>query len=741
MKLLSGLLLLLSVVAIPANAADIVLSPVPDWVKPLQPALSSDVPARDITNGIYYILADSQRLIPKAAPHHLFEQYASLVISSKGLEKAGQISIYFDPNYQQIQLHQLNIIREGVTSSRYNQARISLVQTEQELQKLLYHGETALNIVLSDLRVGDIVQYSYSLIGSNPVFADRFAVSQTLNWTIPLQQQYWRLIWQRPEPLFYNFSQHTLPVEIDQSASGTEYQLNQTQVIPVKHEADTPVWFSPYNTLTITNSEHWQTIANWGSSLFEPAIDSSPAVVRQAALLKRDAASPEQQIAAALQFVQSEIRYLGIELGESSHKPATADQVLLQRYGDCKDKSVLLVSLLRQLGHTATPVLVNTEQRARLAGVLPSAGAFDHAIVKLEFNNTEYWLDPTRSQQSGPLDSIYQPDYGFALELAPGVTALTPMSSAKQHTKMQIDEQFQLVNSLTEPALYQVTTTYSGLDAERLRSQFASDSISQKTDGYLQFYSRYYPAITLSKPISKTDNLTEGEIIVSEFYQITDFWQDDDGNKLNANFYANGISSYLQLPDFAINRTQPLALTHPVNIEQKITITLNDLDWQFEPDTVLEQNPFFKYQSDLQFNKATRELTLHYQYQSLTDHVMPEQRDAFLAALAKARDDINLEIFQHKTAATSATVADSGTLTFFAIALYLMLCVLCIALWLLVPVNNSRAAGTFPEPRVRFILTWLVTFSLYGMYWCLKNGNRLQSMPTESVSEQTAPPT
>ena len=41
-----------------------------------------------------------------------------------------------------------------------------------------------------------------------------------------------------------------------------------------------------------------------------------------------------------------EIRYYSVSLGESSHRPHTPAEVLRNRYGDCKDKSLLLVTIL-----------------------------------------------------------------------------------------------------------------------------------------------------------------------------------------------------------------------------------------------------------------------------------------------------------------------------------------------------------------------------------------------------------
>ena len=48
-------------------------------------------------------------------------------------------------------------------------------------------------------------------------------------------------------------------------------------------------------------------------------------------------------------------------MGTNSHQPTPASETLALRYGDCKDKTVLLISLLKALGVEAHPALVNTE--------------------------------------------------------------------------------------------------------------------------------------------------------------------------------------------------------------------------------------------------------------------------------------------------------------------------------------------------------------------------------------------
>ena len=59
------------------------------------------------------------------------------------------------------------------------------------------------------------------------------------------------------------------------------------------------------------------------------------------------------------EFVQQDIRYVGIELGIGGFQPHPAPDVFSHRYGDCKDKATLVRTMLREIGVDSYYVLIN----------------------------------------------------------------------------------------------------------------------------------------------------------------------------------------------------------------------------------------------------------------------------------------------------------------------------------------------------------------------------------------------
>ncbi len=103
----------------------------------------------------------------------------------------------------------------------------------------------------------------------------------------------------------------------------------------------------PSKRAQLTEYKNWNEVVNWGLSINGYPNLKSPLLDKKIKEFKEQAGNDQKKyIELATRFVQDEIRYMGIEMGIYSHRPNSPERVLKQRYGDCKDKSLLLVHLL-----------------------------------------------------------------------------------------------------------------------------------------------------------------------------------------------------------------------------------------------------------------------------------------------------------------------------------------------------------------------------------------------------------
>ena len=185
---------------------------------------------------------------------------------------------------------------------------------------------------------------------------------------------------------------------------------------------------------------------------------------------------------AALQYVQTNIRYLGSFMGTHSHEPYPVNVIYERRFGDCKDKSIILCTMLKYLGYEAVPALVDTDERKAIKEYLPSHFNFDHAIVHLKLKGNTYWLDGTRTFQCGHLENLFTPDYAYAFVITKDSKDLSQVKPRGHNASKTVILEHFTVPDLSGDMVLKVITTATGSDATSLRKYFSSTSIKEITE-------------------------------------------------------------------------------------------------------------------------------------------------------------------------------------------------------------------------------------------------------------------
>ena len=106
-------------------------------------------------------------------------------------------------------------------------------------------------------------------------------------------------------------------------------------------------------------------------------------------------------------WVQTNIKYIAIEDGMSGFIPQKADQVLNQRFGDCKGKSNLLISLIKQAGIKAYYTWIGTRDIPYSYSEIYTPNADNHMIVTYINNNQYYFLDATGNYQTMEIPTAF----------------------------------------------------------------------------------------------------------------------------------------------------------------------------------------------------------------------------------------------------------------------------------------------------------------------------------------------
>jgi lipoprotein NlpI len=302
----------------------------------------------------------------------------------------------------------------------------------------------------------------------------------------------------------------------------------------------------------------WKDVAAWAARLFASAMQPSPAVDEQVDTLKAQAADRDALLRATLDFVQRDIRYFGTESGIASHQPATADTVLRQRFGDCKDKVALLAELLTRLGFDATPVIVSANYQDATRQRLPSPLAFDHAIVRVTIDGKPVFLDATRSQQTGRIATRESLDLGVGLLAQDATSELTALPSSRDQVHVETVDTFAFPQLAKEGTLTSVTIL-RGDTAEWFRTTFASQPRSEIEKGITGDSVRAYPSLVATGPVDFETITEDNSVHITSHYRTGDFWTMPEQRGLVGRFVLSSLVAPLRMQDQA-TRTQPYRL-------------------------------------------------------------------------------------------------------------------------------------------------------------------------------------
>ncbi|HEU5403760.1 MAG TPA: DUF3857 domain-containing protein [Terriglobales bacterium] len=150
---------------------------------------------------------------------------------------------------------------------------------------------------------------------------------------------------------------------------------------------------TPPPDVQVSTFASWDEIGHWYSELQHDRVTVTPALAAKAAELTKGLTTDDAKLRALYDFVSLHIHYVGLDFGVGRFQPHSADDVLSNEYGDCKDKHTLLAALLHAAGFEAWPVLIHSSQK--LDPEVPSPAQFDHVITAVPVGQNLVWLDTT----------------------------------------------------------------------------------------------------------------------------------------------------------------------------------------------------------------------------------------------------------------------------------------------------------------------------------------------------------
>ncbi|WP_018610090.1 DUF3857 and transglutaminase domain-containing protein [Uliginosibacterium gangwonense] len=594
----------------------------PDWDDPLSPAANKPSAA------VYLRLADTQIHVdatPTALIHRVIAANDSSVLSA-----IGQYNIIFQPDYQQVVVHTINILRGERSINKLADAKIRFVQKERDADSAIFTGWVTATVIVDDMRVGDSLEVAYSVIGENPVFNGHYFDSGSWDANVPVALR--RFSVDGPGTLRYNHriiggnATNIEPEIINRNGRRIE-RFIERDLPAVEIDQFSPTDTSPLRWLQLSEFSSWREVVGWALGLFKtgPLPKEFAPIIADIRAGKTD----DERILRAISFVQNDIRYVSMSLGEHSHRPFLPQEVLARRYGDCKDKTLLLVSLLREIGIKAHPVLVSTGNRRNLDTLLPSPLDFDHAIVKIVHNGKSWIVDPTLHNQLGSLEVFGDAHPStWLLPVEPGNDKLFLTPPPKDALITVTRREHVTLTKMDGPAKMDVALEFSGLNAEQLRNVLHSAPPGQIRRYYAGLLDRRYNGAELLQEPVFDDDTQNNRMTVRMQYKIPQFLERSD-NTWGLRYQASNLLEQFHVPNSAQRSTALLIPSYPFVGTYEFTATLpEEFRLSRKPYAKSLKNEGFSLDQELAMSK--RNISAKITMRILADRVATNRVASFL---------------------------------------------------------------------------------------------------------------
>lgn len=383
-------------------------APPAQWVQPVQ------VPEKGFAAPLSARILDTQTRLGGDGEQ---ERYTRMILEGADgalFKQTCRQPLPLNPQYEKLTLHTLALWRDGKKLDQLQNVQPRFL-TADGASTTIYGGQVITLLEVSDCRPGDQLELAWTVSGSNPVFgkqgysvqqaAQMYPVAQrTVAFTYPLRSE-----WHVDVVPQVDSTQARWPGKLlrkDSQTNGWQQVTFIDHMVPAATPKFNAATGSPqFDLVTASAFKDWGEVSRWAQALFiqpaAPVSDAYKALLADVIKQPTDA----ERAAFALHWVQREIRYVSVSLGENSHRPSAPDEVLARRYGDCKDVTLLLTHVLRDAGVDVQPALYNSRD-PKFPPMLHAVPLFDHAIAVAWVNGRAYALDGTSPEETARLEHM-----------------------------------------------------------------------------------------------------------------------------------------------------------------------------------------------------------------------------------------------------------------------------------------------------------------------------------------------
>ena len=393
----------------------------------IQTALENVPDEKDYPDTGALVLWEAVEMDIDEASKHIYSTRRIVKIFNENGYGLGEISIPYMRGRDDVTIHHARTLTPDGKIIELNPAEIIRdIPPPSAVEAGLYVDARLMYFTMPEISPGCIIDYAYSTNNLGHVMQGEFWRQIYFQTSVPVQFYRFRAHIPKKKELHYVVKsteelQGTGPLATSKAADSvaesvaesmaesmmeptiTEnnytrtYTFEARDVPPLREEYLMPAPQDLASNISISSLDSWDKLVTWYATLIREQDTITPEIEAKTEELLRGAWRREEKIRRLYEYVATQIRYLGFELGIWAIKPYPASAVLKEGRGDCKDKTTLLSTMLKHAGIASYPVLISAGDSREIVKEVPSLAYFNHMILAVEGEKDDelLWLDAT----------------------------------------------------------------------------------------------------------------------------------------------------------------------------------------------------------------------------------------------------------------------------------------------------------------------------------------------------------
>lgn len=303
----------------------------------------------------------------------------------------GEIVIDYNSDHEKIKNIKAFIIKE-------NGKRLS-VKSIQDLSPYsgepMYSNNRVKVISMPEVLPGNTIDYKARTYVNKPFMPANFCKIFTVSKFMPVKALRYQL--RVPKEMKLNIrNQNTdLQPKIETDKKKIIYTWSLENVDKFETEDEMPPLGSILSEIQVSTLRNWQEIDGWYDSLVKRNLKVTAEMKNKVQELTAGSLNEGEKAQSIIKYIQDNFRYVSMSFGEHNYEPHSAGEVFYNKYGDCKDQTIVAIAMLKEAGISAYPCFFYEDSYSdtEISDKVPMPLYFNHVILGIELEPGLYFTD------------------------------------------------------------------------------------------------------------------------------------------------------------------------------------------------------------------------------------------------------------------------------------------------------------------------------------------------------------